>query len=125
MHYFVDHDSSEDELPYYSSAQGDPSQEEEMESPPYFNTFLRLPQERPTPRKTRCEPLVDYTHSQILISSQYVETLEDIALKKEQIQQEKDARARVRELTKHKRVQAKMKKVSKKGDRAAAKEEKK
>ena len=45
------------------------------------------------------EPLVDYSQSQILTSSQHVEALKDIATQKEEVQLQREKRARIRELT--------------------------
>ena len=49
-----------------------------QEKPPShhnLSTFLRLPQEVDTRNRITCEPLVDYTQSQILTSDVHVETL--------------------------------------------------
>ena len=124
LHYLVDQESTGDELPQSASTTDDHVQEEDFEdSRPNFSTFLRLPQEGiPRKRKTTCEPIVDYGQSQILTSSQYVHTLEDIASKKAQIQKDKEERAKNRKLTKNVKAQEKIQKVAKKNARAATKE---
>ena len=124
LHYFVDQESSGDELPQFASTVDDHVQEEDLEdSSPHFSTFLRLPQEGiPRNRKTTCEPIVDYGQSQILTSSQHVHTLEDIASKKAQIQKDKEERAKNKELTKNVKAQEKIQKVAEKTARAATKE---
>ena len=123
VHYFVDHESDEDELLLTTAAENSPLEEEEAENSALFSTFLRLPQ-APTTRKTIVEPLVDYSQSQILTSSQHVEAMKDIATQKEEVQLQREERARIRELTKHKRVEEKLKEVATKVDRAATKEAK-
>ena len=121
--YFVDHESSEDNMPSTTPAGTNPLEEEAAENSAPFTTFLRLPQ-APRTRKTIVEPLVDYTQSQILTSSQHVETLEETTTKKEKVQLEREERARTRELTKQKRAEEKLKQVAAKEDRAASKEAK-
>ena len=123
VHYFVDHESDEDELLPTTAAENSPLEEEEAENSALFSTFLRLPQ-APTTRKTIVQPLVDYSQSQILTSSQHVEAMKDIATQKEEVQLQREERARTRELTKHKRAEEKLKEVAAKVDRAATKEAK-
>ena len=123
VHYFVDHESDEDELLSTTASGNSPLEEEEAENSALFSTFLRLLQ-APTTRKTIVEPLVDYSQSQILTSSQHVEALKDIATQKEKVQLQREERARIRELTKHKRVEEKLKEAAAKIDSAATKEAK-
>ena len=124
LHYFVDYESTRDDLPQSASIADDHIQEEDLEdSSPNFSTFLRLPQEGiPRKRKTTCEPIVDYGQFQILTSLQHVHTLEDIASKKAQIQKDKEERAKNRELTKNVKAQEKILKVAEKSARVATKE---
>ena len=55
----MNHESNGDELPSTPLAKDDPLEEDEMQNPTPFTTFLRLPQERPKARKNTSEPLVD------------------------------------------------------------------
>ena len=119
----MDHASDEDELLSIAIAENSHLEEEEAKNSALFSTFLRLPQ-APTTRKTIVEPLVDYSQSQILTSSQHVEALKDIATQKEEVQLQREERARIRELTKYKRVEEKLKEAAAKVDRAANKDAK-
>ena len=122
VHYFVDHESDEDEFLLTAAAENSHVEEEEADNSALFSTFLRLPQ-APTTRKTIVEPLEDYSQSQILTFSQHVEALRDIATQKEKVQLQREERARIRELTKHKRAEKKLKGAAK-VDRAATKDAK-
>ena len=122
--HFVDHESSGEELPSIPPAEDDQVEEVEVQNPPPFTTFLRLPQEGPRARKNTSEPLVDYTHSQILTSSQHVKKLKDIATKKQQVQLQREEKERARELTNLHKAQQKVKKAAEKQGRAVAKQAK-
>ena len=61
IHYFVDHESSGDELPFTPPAETDLLDNDELINPTLLTTFLRLPQEGLRRKKTTSEPLVDYT----------------------------------------------------------------
>ena len=57
VHYFVDHESDEDEFLSTAAAENGHVEEEELENSALFSTFSRLPQASTT-RKTNLEPLV-------------------------------------------------------------------
>ena len=96
------------------------------EPPSYHNisTFFRLPQEIDTRNRVICEPLVDYTQSQILTSNVYLETLQNIAHKKEEITIEKERKRLEKELTKEKREAKRQKNREAQEKRAVEKEAK-
>ena len=125
VHYFIDDGSSGDELPQSPSTHEKPLEEDEIGNPNLFTTFLRLLQETPKIKKTICEPLVDYSQSQIFTSIEHVQKLKDIASKRHQVQKEKEERAKVKELTKNERLEERLKKVVEKNARTVAKEAKK
>ena len=54
--------------------------------------------------RTRVESLVDYSQSQILTSTEHVESLHNIALRKEQLTQEREIEKVERELIKYART---------------------
>ena len=77
--------------------------EDEEESPSThdnISNFLRMPQEVVTIKKSRVEPFINYSQSQIVTLAQHVDTLHSIAAKKEKIVEEREAKKVERELTK-------------------------
>ena len=69
---------------------------------------MRLPQGTSRAKKAICESMVDYSQSKIFNSFEHVNSLEEIASKKEKIYLEKEESARLRALAKAKRAQKKL-----------------
>ena len=69
--------------------------------------------------------MVDYSQSLILTSFEHVNTFQEVASRKEQIQLKKEEKARMRELTKAERAVEKVRNMAAKSARAATKEAKK
>ena len=84
-HYYVD-SVQEDVL-------GDDEDEEESPSThDNISNFLRMPQEVVTIKKSRAEPFIDYSQSQIVTSAQHVDTLHSIATKKRKLHKKEKQR---------------------------------
>ena len=81
--------------------------------------FMRLPHiQVPMASKVRSEPIIDYSHSQILTSTNHVDKLRKISEKKAMVEEEKAAKQKERELTKRRRAEEKFFKAAAKRRRA-------
>ena len=85
-----------------------------------LSQFLKLPQiEMPMSTKGRAEPIIDYSHSQILTFNEHVGKLRRIADKKAMVEEQKAAKLRQRELTKRRRAEEKILEAAAKRRRAS------
>ena len=112
---------------YVNSVQEDVlgDDEDEEESPSLHDNifnFLRMPQEVVTIKKSRAEPFIDYSQSQIVTSAQHVDTLHSITTKKEKIAEESETKKMERKLTKQARAAEKRKQRKAKEHRAHEKQ---
>ena len=102
---------------------GDDKDEEESPSThDNISNFLRMFQEVVTIKKSRAEPFIDYSQSQIITSIQHVDTLYSIAAKKEKIAEKREAKKVERELIKQARAAEKRKQREAKEHRAHEKQ---
>ena len=69
VHYFVDHESSEDELLLINEEEEEPLEDDEIQKSYHFSNFLRLSQDTPKARRITCEPMIDYNQFQIFTFS--------------------------------------------------------
>ena len=91
----------------------------------HISTCLRLPQENQPRQRVACEPIVDYSQSQILNSDSHVENLQSIAQRKRELCIERKRKKQQRKLTKHATELEKKKKRKTKERRAHEREAKK
>ena len=102
-HYYV---SVEEDLsiPFLESTMA-----ESNSATPQTSQFLRVPQIQTSfSSRVRSEPLIDYSHSQILTSTDHVGKLTQISEKKAEIERARAIKQKERELTKAKRDQERM-----------------
>lgn len=131
-HYYVDVPNSH-ESDYATCEQHvgiDPSfrEEVERENNRDINQFLCLPEMIPAKKRKRQQPLLDYTHSRILTSEDYMKGLEDLLAKKEEVaaaaKKKKDEKEATKEQRKLAKEQAQKNKEERAAERARKKEEK-
>ena len=85
-----------------------------------LSQFLKLPQiEVSMLTRGRVEPIIDYSHSQILTSNEHVGKLRRIANKKAMVGEEKAAKLKERELNKRRRAKEKVLEAAAKKRRAS------
>ena len=91
-HFYVDNEDEDDMIEELF--------QEEQPTHHNISTFLRLPQEKVARERPICEPLIDYSQSQIVTSDAYVETIENIAQKKKKDATKKETKRLEKEQTK-------------------------
>ena len=92
------------------------------ENTPPITEFLKLLQKQGQGTRILHEPLVDYSHSQVLTADDHIQNMQEIAHKRSIVTMEKEERAQKMELTKAKRAAEKILKESAKINRAKDKE---
>jgi hypothetical protein len=90
-------------------------------SPPTsLSHLLQLPEIVVTPaRRSRTEPLVDYTKSIIMTGDDYIKAMEEKSARKESIEKDKELRKREAEVSKGRRAEEKIQKEAAKLQRLA------
>ena len=128
-HYYVDVPNPE-ESNYEACEQHvsiDPAFREELQrgNNGDISEFLCLPELIPAKKRRRQQPLLDYTHSRILTSADYMKGLEDLLAKKEEVAAAAKKKKEEKEATKEQRKIAKEKQQKEKEERAAERARKK
>jgi hypothetical protein len=76
--------------------------------PSSISQFLQLPETLVNPvKRSKTEPLVDYTKSTIMTGDEYIKTMEEKVARKESIEKEKELKKKEAELTKGRRLEEK------------------
>ena len=92
------------------------------ENTPPITDFLKLPQKQGQGTKILHEPLVDYSHSQVLTTYDHIQNMQETSHKKSIAAMEKQERAEKMELTKARRAAEKILKEAAKINKAKDKE---
>ena len=111
-HYYVEND---DDVEYEEGAGA--------ENAPPITDFLKLPQKQGQGTRILHEPLVDYSHSQVLTAYDHIQNMQEIAHKKSIVAMRKEERAQKMELTKARRAAENIFKESAKIKKAKDKEQ--
>ena len=110
---------------YYVEDDDDVEHEEGIgaKNAPPITDFLKLPQKQGQGTRILHEPLVDYSHSQVLTVDDHIQNMQEIAHKKSIVAMEKEERVQKMELTKTRRAAEKILKESAKIKKAKEKEQ--